>query len=325
MTRRPATPIEITLPASSANLGPAFDSAAMALRLFLKVRAEASDRFTVTAGGRDAELCGGVENNLLIETYTNVLQSLGKDAVPLKIALDNKIPVGKGLGSSAAARLAGIALARHFGRLEWTDDQVVAEAAEREHHADNVAACWFGGVVVVHLGKPNGSGRPHIETVQLNARNSWPILLCIPEDRLPTEDARAVLPEQYSRADLVSSLQSAMLLTAALVKGRPDLLRDALKDCVHEPYRKSLCPLLEPLQSLAGTSGIMGAVLSGAGPSVLMVLDPKVPAEEIVERIEKQLRRRGIRAELVLTRVASQGARGRIRRVISAASTRRSK
>ena len=323
MSGRPAPPIEITLPASSANLGPAFDSAAMALRMFLTVRAEASDRFTVSAKGKDANVCGRSDNNLLIETYTSVLQSLHKAPVPLAISVKNQIPVGKGLGSSAAARLAGIALASHFGRLNWPDDRVVEEAADREHHADNVAACWFGGVVLVRRGVPNGSGKPHIDTLQLNARNSWPLLLCIPEEALSTERARAVLPDRYSRADVVSSLQSAMLLAAALLKSRPDLLRDAFKDCVHEPYRKSLCPLLEPLQSLAGTRGIFGAVLSGAGPSVLMVLDPNVPASAAVKRIEREIRNRRIRAELVLTRVASQGARDRLRRVASAASTRR--
>lgn len=316
--------IEIILPASSANIGPAFDSAAMALRLVLRVRAESSATFSVIAKGRDADVCGRTENNLLLRTYTDVLQAAGITPVPLAIRIDNEIPLGKGLGSSAAARLAGIALANHYGRLSWSDDRIVEEAADREHHADNVAACWFGGVVLVHAGPPNGSGKPHIQTLQLNARNSWPILLAIPEQGLATEQARGVLPQQYSRSDVVSSLQSAMLLTAAFVKSRPDLLRDALKDCVHEPYRKSLCPLLDPLQALVGSPGILGSVLSGAGPSVLMVLDPKASAPAIVGRIRKKLRERNVGAELVLTRVASQGARDRIRSRQRSHSTPRS-
>lgn len=323
--RQPVPPIAIRLPASSANIGPAFDSAAMALRLFLKVRARVADTITIAAKGRDAEVCGRTDKNLLLRTYTETLEAQRKPPLPLAITIDNEIPLGKGLGSSAAARLAGIALANHFGQLDWSDDRVIAEAAAREDHADNVAACWFGGVVLVHAGAPNGSGKPHIDTLQLNGKNTWPILLAIPEDGLATEQARAVLPNQYSRADLVASLQNAMLLTAAFLKGQPDLLRDALKDCVHEPYRKSLCPLLAPLKALAGTSGIVGAALSGAGPSVLMVLDPNAAASVAMKKIAKELRQENIRAELVLTRVASQGARDRMRRVPHGRPTQRSR
>lgn len=312
---RSAPPIEIILPATSANIGPGFDSAAMALRLFQTVRAQKSDHFGISAVGRDSDICGAIDDNLVIATYIDALKSQGKAPVPLKITVENEIPIGKGLGSSAAARLAAIALAVHFGDLRWTDDRIVAEAAAREKHPDNVAACWFGGVVLAHGAHRNGSATPHIDVIQLNARNRWPILLAITDKGLATESARAVLPDRYSRADLVSSLQSAMLLTAAFVKGRADLLRNALKDCIHEPYRKALCPLLEPLQSIAGTSGVLGAVLSGAGPSVLMVLDPKASPDAVMKIVQEALRARHVSAELLLTRVAGHGARERIRRV----------
>src|SRR5260370_22698860 len=147
---KPIPSMEIVLPATSANLGPAFDSAAIALRLHLRVRARLAESFAVDAHGRDAAECGRLEHNLLLETYRDVLLSEKKDPRPLALRIDNNIPVGKGLGSSAAARLAGIALAVHFGALHWTSEQILAEAARREQHADNVAACWLGGVVLVH-------------------------------------------------------------------------------------------------------------------------------------------------------------------------------
>ena len=130
--------IELTLPASSANLGPAFDSAAMALDLYLRVRAEAASAFAVAASGRDADICGTVERNLILDTYREVLKNASTKCVPLALAVENEIPIGKGCGSSAAARLAGVALAVHFGSLGWTDEQIIEEAVRLEGHADGV-------------------------------------------------------------------------------------------------------------------------------------------------------------------------------------------
>src|SRR6266852_5902884 len=131
------TGFEIVLPATSANLGPAFDAAAMAVRLHLRVRAFAAVSFSITASGRDAEACGRTAHNLLLETYQEVMQAASKEPVPLAIQVENQIPLGKGPGSSAAARLAGIALAVYFGNLRWTDSRIVGEASHREHHPDN--------------------------------------------------------------------------------------------------------------------------------------------------------------------------------------------
>ncbi|MGZ4876163.1 MAG: GHMP family kinase ATP-binding protein, partial [Candidatus Angelobacter sp.] len=108
--------LELVLPATSANLGPAFDAAALAFGLFLKVQARTADEFSITAHGRDAEICGRVENHLILTTYREVLQTEGKPVRPLALDIENEIPIGKGCGSSAAARLAGIALAVHFGK-----------------------------------------------------------------------------------------------------------------------------------------------------------------------------------------------------------------
>src|SRR5712691_6283405 len=149
--RRGSSSLELVLPATSANLGPAFDAAALALGLFLKVRAGAASEFSVVAGGRDAGLCTRVENHLILTTYREVLQAEGKPVQPLALRIENQIPIGKGCGSSAAARLAGIALAVHFGGLRWTDSRIVGEAALREHHPDNSAACWMGGLAIARL------------------------------------------------------------------------------------------------------------------------------------------------------------------------------
>src|SRR5436305_5106454 len=131
--------LKLVLPATSANLGPAFDAAALALDLFLKIGARTAHEFSISAAGRDPEICGRVENHLILTTYREVLQEAGKPARPLALVIDNQIPIGKGCGSSAAARLAGIALAVHFGKLNWNDNRIVGEASRREHHPDNAA------------------------------------------------------------------------------------------------------------------------------------------------------------------------------------------
>ncbi len=300
---RPSRAFSITLPATSANLGPGFDAAALAFGLHLKLSARPDDDFSIVARGRDPEICGKVENHLILSTYREVLQSEGKPVQPLALRINNQIPIGKGCGSSASARLAGIALAVHFGELRWDDSRIVGEASRREHHPDNAAACWMGGVAVARM-----SGESEAQIARILPRGKWPLILAVPEEPLSTEEARRVLPDQYSRADAVVNIQNSMLLLAAFVQGRPDLLAPALQDRIHQPYRAALCPLLPALQKLAGSQGILGAVLSGAGPSVLVFLDPKVNLRRAKTQIEFHLRSQGLTAELIVTGIDPRGA-----------------
>jgi homoserine kinase len=125
---------------------------------------------------------------------------------------------------------------------------------------------------------------------------------------LSTEKARRVLPSQYSRADAVTNIQNSMLLLAAFTQGRGELLRNALNDRIHQPYRAPLCPLLPTLQEIGGDPGILGVALSGAGPSVLIFLNPKVAARKTVAKIESHLKNRNRLAELILTAIAKRSA-----------------
>jgi len=301
---RANSPLDLVLPATSANLGPAFDAAALAFGLFLKIRATPADEFSIMARGRDAEICGRVENHLILTTYREVLQDAGKPVRRLALHIDNEIPIGKGCGSSAAARLAGIALAAHFGKLRWSDSRIVGEASRREHHPDNAAACWMGGLAVARM-----SAEGEAQVACVIPKGKWPLLLAVPDEALATEEARRVLPSEYSRADVVINVQNSMLLLAAFVQGRRDLLASALDDRMHQPYRAPLCPLLPALQRLeASTPGILGAVLSGAGPSVLIFLDDKVGAERAKAQVRRQLQARGLKAELIATAITKQGA-----------------
>lgn len=299
----------ISLPATSANLGPAFDAAALALDLALHVRAKKAKNYSLMATGHDVEICGRSEYHLVLETYKEVLRAENKTIPPLALSIRNDFPIGKGLGSSAAARLAGIALAVHFGKLRWTSSRIISEASRREHHPDNAAACWMGGMTVAQM-----SRNSDILMVRLIPKGKWPLMLAIPAEALATEKARAVLPNEYSRADAVTNIQNSMLLLASFFQGDRKLLGSALNDRIHQPYRADLCPLLPALQKLKPESGVLGVALSGAGPSVLMFLDPKKPVAKMQAVVQARLKDARLTADLVLSSIARRGGEAWFRR-----------
>ncbi len=303
-------PFQMTLPATSANLGPAFDSAALALKLHLKVKAGAADEFAISAAGRDQEICSSLERNLILDTYRQVLQQNGKAPIALELQIQNEIPIGKGCGSSAAARLMGVALAVHFGRLGWSSNRILEEAAMREGHGDNAAACWLGGFAIAQWQKSGETskidpGKLHAYSVPQKRR--WPILVVAPPEPLSTEKARQVLPATYSRAQAVTNIQSAMSLALAFSQGRPELFAAAFHDQLHEPYREHLCPLLPLLRPLSGEQGVLGVALSGAGPSVLLVLHPGSSTSKVRKLVAARLQEAGRQAELIFTAVEPRG------------------
>jgi homoserine kinase len=303
--RQTTRSFELLLPATSANLGPAFDAAALALDLFLRVSFQQAREFSVEAKGRDRDVCGRAQNHLILTTYREVLEEANRPVQPVALRIANEIPIGKGCGSSAAARLAGIAMAVDAGKLGWDDKEIVGEAARREHHPDNAAACWWGGFAIAR-----SSGEGATEAISVDPKGKWRFLLAIPEDSLSTEKARAVLPKLYSRTDAVSNVQSSMFLLASLSEGRQDLLGSVFEDRLHQPYRAHLCPLLPVLQKLSGKDGILGAVLSGAGPSVLMFLNRQASVSRAKAQVRAQLTASGLTAELIETTITRRGARG---------------
>lgn len=257
--------VRLQLPATSANLGPGFDALALALELFLDIEAAPAPAFSIHATGRSAEICGRLEKNLLIETYSSILTAERRPVTPLAIRMKNDIPLGMGCGSSAAVRLASVALAAHFGALSWSSNRIVEEAARVEGHPDNVAACWFGGLTIAAGGEAN------LATVSISPPADWRATLVLPEQPVETSKSRSVLPESYSRTDAITNVQNVALLTAAFALRRADLLLLATQDALHQPYRMDLCPLLPALLPLAGRNGVLSVTLSGAGPAVLLL------------------------------------------------------
>ncbi len=179
---------------------------------------------SITAIGRDAALCGKLEGNLILDTYASVLKANNKPVSPIKVEIDNEIPLGMGCGSSAAALLAGVALAAHFGSLGWSSDDVLREACIREGHPDNVAACWLGGLTLSTMDTVDNKTSVH--AIAIKPRADWRILLVMQSVPLSTKKARGLLPESYSKADAVFNVQRIALLTAAFAEGNGETPED---------------------------------------------------------------------------------------------------
>ena len=311
--------VRLRLPATSANLGPAFDTAALALNLHLEIEAEPAERFGISAEGRDTEACGKVEGNLILETYKRFMTEQGRAVQPLHLRVRNGIPLGMGCGSSAAARLAGIALAVEFGELGWGDEKILATSTLLEGHPDNATACWLGGMTVSAVTAAQategdaGHGLPTVDVARIEVPEHWSAVMVLPRDPVRTEESRKLLPDFYSRADVVANLQHSSLLVAAFASGKNELLRAAMRDCLHQPYRVAICPLLGMLLPVAGNAGILGVALSGAGPGILMVVERDLDREGLENVLRKALDDRSS-YEVVECGFQSQGARATLRR-----------
>ena len=272
------------LPATSANLGSGFDAAAVALNFALQIEAVAAEQFSIDATGLDSDQCSRIEDNLILGIYRGLLEANGKLVTPLAIRMHNEIPLGMGCGSSAAGRLAAIALAVHFGNLNWSAEQILEEACALEGHPDNAAACWLGGFVAA----ANEGRTVHVARVEPPA--AWRAIVVLPQNSLATSKARAVLPTSYASTDVVANLQAVSMLGLAFAQQRGDLLRVAMQDRIHQPYRAEMCPILPKLLPLAGMNGILGVGLSGAGPSVLVIVESEATLASASEAIKLALR-----------------------------------
>jgi homoserine kinase len=254
--------VRVRVPASTSNLGPGFDCLGLALDLVLEVEAETAAETHISLAGMDADLLPRDESNLVLACARRALSA--RSAVGLRLAIRNSIPVGRGLGSSGAAIVAGLLAGKLLGGRSIERMDLLAEAAEIEGHPDNVAPAVLGGLVVCAC-EP---GRVQAIPVP------WPadveIVALVPEARVTTEAARAVLPDRVPLADAVFELQHAALLVAALAQGRTDVLRGAMQDRLHEDRRLALVPgLAAAYAALSSEPGCLGVAVSGSGPTLL--------------------------------------------------------
>ena len=272
--------LTLRVPASSANLGPGFDALGLAIDIPLLCRFRPAPELRIAVSGRDAAGIPATEENLIWQTALRVAADVGETLPPVELEIENQIPLGKGLGSSAAALTAGVVIAAELLGLHWKRSRVLDEAARIEGHPDNVAACVLGSLVTSAIDS-GGVAR----AVRLELAEHFGIAVVVPDFILPTSEARAVLPASYSREDTVFNVQRSALLIAALATGTSAAFPAALEDRLHQPYRVPLVPGLDEILRLRAP-GLLGCALSGAGPSILVFLERGFePVSDLVRQI----------------------------------------
>lgn len=290
--------LTVSAPATSANLGPGFDCMAVALDLGNAVivsRRPGPLAVTVTGEGEGEVPEDGT--NLVCRALAAGLGSLDG----LHVECRNRIPLGRGLGSSAAAVCSGLVAANAIGGLRWTPDDLLARAAEIEGHADNAAACLTGGMVAV---APGPVARP------VPVPEGLSFLAVIPEGRVSTEAARRAMPGSVALPDVTATLANAVGLTLALCDGRVDDLPDLLADRLHEPHRAPLIEGLAAVRSVVDGDGCLGATISGSGPSMLLWVRPEA-SDRVTAAVESALHTAGVAARVRPSRPSAAGVRAR--------------
>jgi len=255
--------ITVSVPASSANLGPGYDSFGMALGLRNEFSAELADSWFVSIQGEGAGVLLETEENQVVHAMKRVFSDAGKPGLAASVVCRNAVPVGCGLGSSSAAIVGGIMLADALIGAGLTRERIFELASELEGHPDNVAAAIFGGVTVCW------SGEEGVNALRIEPAGGFAAVLAVSDQALPTSEARAVLPAAVPHADAAFNVSRAALLVTGIASGDRTLVGEGLADRIHERYRAAVVPDLVSVEQALVSAGADGAALSGAGPSVI--------------------------------------------------------
>jgi len=297
--------VKVRVPASTSNLGPGFDCFGLALKLYLSVNADATPDATepcrvTTTGARENEVLPRNAVNLIYRAMSFAASREGITLPPVELTVHNEIPLASGLGSSAAAIVAGIKLSALITGTSISDQSILNYATEFEGHPDNVAASIFGGFLASCVGS---------DGTVLSTKFDWPaqirVVVVSPHSQLPTHVARAALPRTITRVDAVYNLQRTALFTAAIAQQRYDLIWEAMRDRLHQPHRESLVPGLAEALALPRMPGLLGIALSGAGPSIVALVDDN--DDEIGARIASCFKARNVESTTRTLTVDNQG------------------
>lgn len=270
--------VAVKAPASSANLGPGFDVLGLALALYNTVELEESGsglELTVTGEG-EGVLDRRPEENLAITTISKFYEVLGRSRPPLRVRMDNRVPLARGLGSSAATIVAALAAANELSGAGFSKDRLFDLAVDIEGHADNVAAAVYGGLTIAYR---RGEG---FQVRRLDPAAGVGVVVMVPDVPLSTEKARGVLPDQVSREAAVFNVGRTALLIEAMLSGDLSAAGAALEDALHQPWRRSLIDDYDAAAQAALEAGAVGAFISGAGPTVAALYDRTVEADMMV-------------------------------------------
>lgn len=297
--------MEVKVPGSTSNLGSGFDCFGLALKLYLTVRATAVPNAAehcrvTTTGAKENEALPHNAVNLIYRAMSFAARREGLTLPPLELVAHNEIPLASGLGSSAAAIVAGIKLSGLLSGQPIPDQRIQNYATEFEGHPDNVSASLYGGFLA-NCTREDGS----ITSVRLPWPSEVRIVVVSPHAQLPTHVARAALPRTVARQDAVFNLQRAALFAAALGQQRYDLLAEAMRDRLHQPYREALVPGLAQALAITAMDGLIGVALSGAGPSIVALVSAN--EEMISAKIASCFQARGVDSTVRVLEADNEG------------------
>lgn len=276
-TEQHSRAVTVSVPATSANLGPGFDCLGLALDLRNEItfsiaaagelRNADTTEYTIAVEGVDAGKIPLDSSNLAIAAAETVFRIVGRRPGKVDVCLNNRIPVGSGLGSSSSAIVAGLAAANALVDGDLMTEQLLQLAVEMEGHPDNVAPAMLGGLVLGVL--PDSPDGPEQLIVRHWEPPPWTAVVVLPDFHLLTSEARAALPESVARRDAIFNSSRLALLLHAMTTGDPDCLRVAMDDRLHQPYRMRIIPGATEAYRAAYETGAAGVALSGAGPSLI--------------------------------------------------------
>lgn len=255
--------LTIQVPGSTANLGPGFDSIGLAVNRYLTLEVEKADSWELVMLSEELNVFPKDESNFIIQVASKTAAKYGKTLPSCKIKMESDIPLTRGLGSSAAAIIAGIELADAVAELNLTKEEKFQIASQMEGHPDNVGASLFGGLVI-------GSQQEDEVFAVVNNLLQFDLVTVIPTEELLTKESRNILPKELPFAEAVKAGSIGNVMVAALLSGDYRLAGKMMrKDLYHQPYRKQLVPHLERIEEMAYKEGAYGVALSGAGPTVI--------------------------------------------------------
>ena len=261
--------IVIRTPATSANLGPGFDCMGMAVDLFNELwlkKLPAGETSAITVEGYGEESAASL-NNLIYTTYCRAFTEMTGEAAPdVAFHCINRIPFARGLGSSSAAIVSGLAAAQVLSNMAFSKEQLMRFATAADGHPDNVLPALLGGVVIGFVDEDG-----HVVSEKIDPLEGLCAYALIPDYELKTSDARAALPSSYSRGDVVFNLGHLGLLVAAFATGNKEAIARGFADRVHEPYRLPLMPGIAETKAAALAEGALAAIVSGAGSTMLIL------------------------------------------------------
>jgi homoserine kinase len=290
------------VPATSANLGCAFDCGGLALKLYLKAHfiPGPGDQLTLEYKGATPDRFPLDDSNLILHALRFAVAELEAPIPAGHVIVESDIPISVGLGSSAAAAVAGLLLGARYSGKDTTADQILGWADKIEGHIDNAAAAYHGGLV---LALSNNVEK--IVTLKTDFPESIRLVVVSPSVTVPTHEARKVLPRVYEQEDVLHTLQRTALLAATCFSGYFDLFPDLFHDKLHQPYREKLVPGIEQCLKYRG-EGVLGVAISGSGSSVIAFVTKN--DEQVAEDLKEIFAREGTSAEARSTSADNMGA-----------------